>query len=184
MRTITLDGIMDLRPCYSRDKVADLMGDRANASMRDIATAEHVPVEDRVWLLIHILTEPEQHEAACRFAEVALWNERRAGREPDPRSWAAIDAKRAWLQGKISDADLYTALCAAHNAAEDAAASAAEAAARAAAAAAAEARAAATAAAEAEAEADAAAGSADGATALEAARRHQIEIILDLAGES
>jgi hypothetical protein len=42
------------------------------------------------------------HEAACVFAEKAL------GRitSPDPRSVAAIAAKRAWLRGEITDKDL------------------------------------------------------------------------------
>lgn len=46
------------------------------------------------------------HEFACRVAEQALTREREAGREPDPSSWAAIEAKRRWLRGEISDFDL------------------------------------------------------------------------------
>jgi hypothetical protein len=40
---------------------------------------------------------------ACWCAEGALVREREAGREPDPRSWAAIEAKRRWLRGEIDD---------------------------------------------------------------------------------
>lgn len=46
------------------------------------------------------------HEFAVWCAERALERERAAGREPDPRSWAALDAKRRWLRGEISDEDL------------------------------------------------------------------------------
>jgi hypothetical protein len=46
------------------------------------------------------------HEFACWCAEQALLREREAGREPDPRSWAAIDAKRKWLRGEITDSEL------------------------------------------------------------------------------
>ncbi|MEA4884286.1 MAG: hypothetical protein VB144_11660 [Clostridia bacterium] len=46
------------------------------------------------------------HEFACWCAEQALERERAAGCEPDPRSWAAIEAKRAWLRGETSNAAL------------------------------------------------------------------------------
>jgi hypothetical protein len=43
------------------------------------------------------------HSFACLVAEQALLRERAAGREPDPRLRAAIEAKRAWLRGEIDD---------------------------------------------------------------------------------
>jgi hypothetical protein len=46
------------------------------------------------------------HEFACWCAEQALLKEREAGQEPDPRSWAAIEAKRKWLRGEITDSEL------------------------------------------------------------------------------
>ena len=49
------------------------------------------------------------HEFACWCAEQALLQEREAGREPDPRSWAAVDAKRKWLRGEITDSELAAA---------------------------------------------------------------------------
>ncbi len=49
------------------------------------------------------------HEFACWCAEQALLKEREAGREPDPRSWAAIDTKRKWLRGEATDDELYAA---------------------------------------------------------------------------
>lgn len=73
------------------------------------------------------------HEFACWCAEQALEQERAAGREPDPRSWAAIKTKRAWLRGECDDATLVAARAAAADAAWAAAWAAAEAAARAAA---------------------------------------------------
>lgn len=57
------------------------------------------------------------HEFACWCAERALRAERKAGREPDPRSWAAIKTKRAWLKGKASDSELDAARDAARDAA-------------------------------------------------------------------
>jgi pyruvate/2-oxoglutarate dehydrogenase complex dihydrolipoamide acyltransferase (E2) component len=49
------------------------------------------------------------HEFACLCAERALTREREMGREPDPRSWAAIEAKRQWLRREIDDAKLAAA---------------------------------------------------------------------------
>jgi hypothetical protein len=57
------------------------------------------------------------HEFACWCAEQALLQEREAGREPDPRSWAAIEAKRKWLRGEITDNELADARDAAWDAA-------------------------------------------------------------------
>ena len=56
------------------------------------------------------------HEFALWCAEGALNRERAAGREPDPRSWAALEAKRGWLAGTVSDAELDAARAAAWDA--------------------------------------------------------------------
>lgn len=61
------------------------------------------------------------HEFACRVAEIALSKVT----NPDPRSLAAIKAKRKWMKGKISDKDLDAAESAARSAAWSAAESAA-----------------------------------------------------------
>jgi hypothetical protein len=58
------------------------------------------------------------HEAACHFAEVAL----RGVKNPDPRSIAAIAAKRAFMQGEITAEELSAARSAARSAAWSAAA--------------------------------------------------------------
>lgn len=60
------------------------------------------------------------HEFACETAERLLLAERAAGREPDPRSWAAVAAKRAWLRGELDDTALDAARSAARSAAWDA----------------------------------------------------------------
>ena len=71
--------------------------------------------------------DPMLHELACWYAELAIL----ASKQPaDPRSLAAIATKRAWLQGKATDADLAAAWAAARAAAMDAAWDAAGAAAR------------------------------------------------------
>jgi hypothetical protein len=56
---------------------------------------------------------PELNEWACCNAEVALL----IAEVEDPRSWEAIEAKRAWLRGEISDEELAAARDAALDAA-------------------------------------------------------------------
>ena len=73
------------------------------------------------------------HQFACWCAEQALLREREQDREPDPRCWAAIEAKRRWLRKEIDDDDLDAAAAAARDAAWAAARAAARDAARAAA---------------------------------------------------
>jgi len=66
------------------------------------------------------------HEFACSCLEDMLHAERKAGREPDPRSWKAVQTKRRWLAGKATDEELDAAGSAAAIAAWSAAWSAAE----------------------------------------------------------
>jgi len=73
------------------------------------------------------------YEFACWCAEQALLREREARREPDPRSWAAVEAKRQWVRGEITTEELAVAGAAAGDAASDATGTVAWAAARAAA---------------------------------------------------
>jgi hypothetical protein len=63
-------------------------------------------------------------EFACWCAERALMGERAAGREPEMRSWEAIEVKRRWLHADCDD----TTLAAARAAASDRAGAAREAA--------------------------------------------------------
>jgi len=65
----------------------------------------------------------ELYEFALWCAERALKGERKAGRELDPRSWAALKVRRAWLDGRAMDAELGAAYRAARVAAVSARAS-------------------------------------------------------------
>src|SRR5690606_392190 len=49
------------------------------------------------------------HEFALWCAERALTREREAGREPNPRAWAALEVKRRWLEGAATDEELVAA---------------------------------------------------------------------------
>jgi len=84
-----------------------------------------VPIGDRIWLGITLLDDPRRRLFACDCAERALSRERDAGREPDPRSWAAVEIARRYARGEATNLELTTALSAAAAASASAAAAAA-----------------------------------------------------------
>ena len=80
---------------------------------------DEVSAEDKIWAVTQtgLIEDEKLHEFACRCAEEAL----KRVDNPDPRSVAAIEAKRKWLRGEISDEELTAAWDAARAAAWDAA---------------------------------------------------------------
>ena len=114
-KAVTIDQVMDWQPCegYSREFVTRLFAGREQLTARDIVALE-IPAEDRLWALLHpeFLTDAQMHALACDYAEQVV---HLCGDDPRPR--AAIEAKRAWLRGEISDGDLAAAWAAAWDAA-------------------------------------------------------------------
>ena len=166
MKTVTPEQFKEFGPCWlktaaGRKRYARVAAMRDEWSALDVLALDGVSNEDKLWAVLReeFIDAPVLHEYACRCAEYALT----FVREPDSRSIAAIEAKRKWLRGEISNDDLTAAWAA------RAAAWAADAAARAAADAAARAA------------ADAAARAADAAWA--AAREHEVEILRELLEE-
>jgi hypothetical protein len=84
---------------------------KPEASALDFLRAD-LPARDVLWVVLReeLIPAPILHELACRFAESAIGLARSG---PDPRSIAAIAAKRAWLCGEITDAQLAAAMAAA-----------------------------------------------------------------------
>ena len=68
-------------------------------------------------LVAAVNVERELRLFAVECAERALHRERDAGREPDPRSWAALDVARRYGNGKATVADMAAAWAAARDAA-------------------------------------------------------------------
>ena len=122
MSTVTVDEVMSWEPCkeYPRERVTALFADRETITALDVLEMD-IPAEDRLWAVLReeMVPAPILHEFACRCAEAALMQERKAGREPDPRSWAAIEAKRKWMRGEIDDNELRAARDTAWDAAQD-----------------------------------------------------------------
>ena len=111
MKTVTLDQFMSFGPCYTRERLQKIAGAKAEWSALDILALDQVPANDRLWAVLReeLIDAPILHEFACRCAEKALARVE----NPDPRSVAAIAAKRAWLRGEISDEQLAAAWAAA-----------------------------------------------------------------------
>ena len=133
MRSITYEEFLEFAPCYLRNrKKKALMDSIARRKERwtalDILGLEEIPDEDKLWCVLRkeLIDEKKLHEFACVCAERALSRVE----NPDPRSVAGIAAKRAWLRGEITDAELKLAEGAARAAASAAASAAAWGAAR------------------------------------------------------
>ena len=143
MKTVTPEQFKEFGPCWletaaGRKRYARVAAMRDEWSALDVLALDGVSNEDKLWAVLReeFIDAPVLHEYACRCAEYALT----FVREPDSRSIAAIEAKRKWLRGEISNDDLTAAWAAAWDAcdaacaaARDAARDAARAAARAAA---------------------------------------------------
>ena len=131
MKTVTVEQFKSFRPCWletaeGREKFARIAAIKNEWTALDVLNLPDVSAQDKLWSVLReeFIEAPILHEFACRCAEYAL----SFVAIPDPRSIAAIKAKRKWLRGEITDAELY----AARTAAWDAARAAAKAAARAA----------------------------------------------------
>ena len=112
---ITTEQIMSWNPCgrYDESIVSGLIGDGKTPIE---ITELMIPAEDRLWVLLRqdIIPEIQLHSLACDFAQSV------AHFSTDPRVQAAIDAKRKWIAGKISDKELEAARAAAWEAAWEA----------------------------------------------------------------
>lgn len=127
MKTVTPEQFKEFGPCWletaaGRKKYARVAAMRDEWSALDVLALDGVSNEDKLWAVLRkeFIDAPVLHEYACRCAEYALT----FVSEPDSRSVAAIEAKRKWLRGEISNDDLTAARAAAWVAAAAAAAAA------------------------------------------------------------
>ena len=129
MKTVTVEQFKKFRPCWletaeGRAKLARIAAIRDEWTALDVLNLPDVYADDKLWSVLReeFIDAPILHEFACRCAEYAL----SFVDNPDPRSIAAIEAKRKWLRGEITNKELYAAQVAAEDAAEDAAQAAAQ----------------------------------------------------------
>jgi hypothetical protein len=124
--SVSVDDVMRYEPCppYPRERVERLFAPHGGRATLAEALALPIPSRDRYWLATRsglYLSDSQLRLVACAVAESSLLRERAAGREPDARSWAVIEAGRAHARGEIGDAELAKAAEAAWSAAEAAA---------------------------------------------------------------
>ena len=161
MKTVTVEQFREFGPCWletaeGRGKFARIAAIKNEWTALDVLNLPNVSAQDKFWSVLReeFIEAPILHEFACRCAEYAL----SFVESPDPRSIAAIEAKRKWLRGEITDVELYVARVAARAAARDAAWAAAQVVAR-------------------------TASAAARAAAQDAALEHEIEILRELLEE-
>lgn len=118
--TVTYEQFLGFEPCWLDDeeKAAQLkeIGSRKEKwSAVDVLQLVEVSVDDRMWSVLRedFLPANLLHEFACRCADCAISKID----NPDPRSIRAVEAKRKWLRGEISDEELAAARDAARDAA-------------------------------------------------------------------
>ena len=101
--TFDYDDLIGWGPCWAENEAGQRrltyykrkLGGKATAL--DILRQNRIPAEDRLWVVLREECLPAYipHEFAFRCAEAAL----ALVDNPDPRSVAAIEAKRRWLRG-------------------------------------------------------------------------------------
>ena len=124
MKTVTVEQFKSFRPCWletaeGRKRFARIAAIRDEWTALDVLNLPGVSAADKLWSVLReeFIDAPILHEFACRCAEYAL----SFMDNPDPRSIAAIEAKRKWLRGEITDMELRAARDDARDAARDAA---------------------------------------------------------------
>ena len=122
MKTVTVEQFRNFGPCWletveGRGKFARIAAIKNEWTALDVLNLPDVSAQDKFWSVLReeFIEAPILHEFACRCAEYAL----SFVESPDPRSIAAIEAKRKWLRGEITDAELAAARVAARIAAQD-----------------------------------------------------------------
>ena len=120
MKIVTVEQFKNFGPCWletaeGREKFARIAAIKNEWTALDVLNLPDVSAQDKLWSVLReeFIDAPILHEFACRCAEYAL----SFVESPDPRSIAAIVAKRKWLRGEITDAELAAAWDAAWDAA-------------------------------------------------------------------
>jgi hypothetical protein len=114
MKRVTVDKFPAIMPGGIEERIRKIAGDKEEWTALEVLALEDVPPKDRLWAVLREEFIPARtlHEFACVVAEEALAEVE----NPDPRSVAALAAKRKWLRGEISDKELQMAYFAAGSA--------------------------------------------------------------------
>jgi len=116
--TVTLEQVLARRPCWPQEQIREAAGARGAWTADEVLALEDTPPADRLWVVLHPDWLPPWilRLSAADCAMRALHRERVAGREPDPRSWAAARCARDHGLCTLADAELAAAWSAARSA--------------------------------------------------------------------
>jgi hypothetical protein len=116
---ITVDMIMALEPCWTRERVEGIFGKRKSMHLRTLLKDKRVPAEDRLWVALRedFMWARDLRIFACDCADRALSRVK----YPDPRSVGAVRVARLYADGKATGDELTAAWYAARDAARSAA---------------------------------------------------------------
>jgi len=109
MKKVTLNQILDLDLCdrYSVKRVKELMSGRKYVTAIDVINTEMDFLTDNTWLVVReeFLTDEMLHKVGIYAAELAIpiFEKEYPGED---RLRKAIEAKKEWLKGKITSAEL------------------------------------------------------------------------------
>ncbi|CZT57842.1 hypothetical protein BN3661_02193 [Eubacteriaceae bacterium CHKCI005] len=107
--TVTYEQFLKFKPCWLNDRkratqLKEIGSRKKEWNALDVLRLEEVNIADRMWAVLReeFLSANLLHEYACRCADYALSKID----NPDPRSIQAVEAKRKWMRGEISDTEL------------------------------------------------------------------------------
>lgn len=123
MKTVTVDQVLAWKPCYPPERIREIYAGRETWTFRqivnEIGPKFNIPTIDLIWTGLHpeFITDQQMRLLACKWATAALERERNAGREPDARSWAAVEVSSRFANGHATETELAAAEAAAWEAA-------------------------------------------------------------------
>jgi len=116
VRSFAVSDVIAWEPCkgYTEERIRALWGDRESLTALDILDLR-IPAEDRLWAVLRedVIDARTLRRFACACAWRALVRERAAGREPDPRSWRAVEVARRYADRRATSEELRAAWSAA-----------------------------------------------------------------------
>ena len=106
MIKVTRELLRAANSCYGAARENELIPVKG-LTIREVAQLD-IPAKDKIFAICYASNAPDNalREFACWCARNALNAERKAGREPDPRSWQAVDVAEHYARGEASRAEL------------------------------------------------------------------------------
>lgn len=112
MKSWTVDEMLAEQPCYTRERLVELLGDRERATLLEIIEDERIPATHRIWcccrggrefvaawLLLVMTRCVSAHALRCGIGEIERWAQQWLDGKKD-RSWSA-----AWAAGAAGAAE-------------------------------------------------------------------------------